>query len=383
MKTGSVAIMPPGALGVSFFYYLTDSLQRLEGDVFLVGLDDSRSIDSLLQSGIQISDGNGLHQLPTIGNVFRNLDDVRSTSQLPEILIACPNPDQLLQVISTYVALIERIWAANPVADELRKIPAVVLSSNGIYFQRVRQMFIEKLEESTLLGRLPDLWPDEMPHIVGHLLRGVTVQTGARFGSGGATTYSPGPSGLSILAGGGVAVRQRCYLVLKELGARVELAENSSPTRLEFEKAVINLTSNLLGLLYALQDDGSFQSLKVGEIVFGERENAARELSRQVFEVGCAVKAFTPADDFDTIYSAIALRMQGVRNHVPSSLQAVKIQIDSGKLEVKCPPTESWLLDPLVHYARSAGLTDAVSYFEGLREQLIVKLQKAADVMSS
>lgn len=377
MKTGSVAIMPPGALGVSFFYHLTNSLGRLDEDVFFVGLDESRSIDSLVQSGLQILDSQGTRQIPSDGLIFRNMSEVIDRAHLPEILLACPNPDQLLQVVSTFVALIERLWEAEPSEEALPKIPAVILSSNGIYFQRVRQMFIEKLEESTLLGRLPDLWPDHMPYIVGHLLRGITVQTGVRSGSGAATVYLPGPSGLSILAGGGVAVRRRCFEILSGMGARVELAKNSSPTRLEFEKAIINLSSNLLGLLYALQDDGSFHALKVQEIVFGDREQAARELSHRVLEVGQAVKAFSPSDDFDAIYDAIAKRMWTVREHVPSSLQAVKIQIEAGKLEAKCPPTESWLLDPLVHYARSAGLVDAVVYFEGLRAQLIEKLEKA------
>ena len=41
-----------------------------------------------------------------------------------------------------------------------RQLPRSILCSNGIYFQRVRQFLLEKLEEATLLGRLPDLWPD-------------------------------------------------------------------------------------------------------------------------------------------------------------------------------------------------------------------------------
>jgi len=44
--------------------------------------------------------------------------------------------------------------------------------------QRLLNIFVEWLEESALLGRLPDLWPDFMPRIVGRLLRGMTIQTG-------------------------------------------------------------------------------------------------------------------------------------------------------------------------------------------------------------
>jgi hypothetical protein len=378
MRTGTVAIMPPGALGVSFFYHLTSELKRLNGDTFFVGLDGSRSTNSLLRSGLQVSDSYTIRNLPGSDFIVRDLGEVWKMGKLPELLIACPNPDQLLQVISTFVALIERIWAADSkVAGP--PIPILVLSSNGIYFQRVRQMFIEKLEESTLLGRLPDLWPDQMPRIVGHLVRGVTVQTGVRIGAGADTIYYPGPSGISLLAGGGSKERQRCHELLAGMGIRIEIAEGTSPTRLEFEKAIINLVSNLLGLIYALQEDGSFEMLTVGDVLAPERQAAARELAHRVFEVGVAVKAFNATDDFDAIYGTIFQRMQGVSAHTPSSLQAIGLQIQMGTLEAKCPPTEKWLIDPLLHYARSAGLTDAVEYFERLLRTLIEKLAKVTE----
>jgi len=44
-------------------------------------------------------------------------------------------------------------------------------------------------------------------------------------------------------------------------------------------------------------------------------------------------------------------------------------------LDLNVPPTEAWLLDPLIRYARSAGLDEAVQYFEDLKERLLVKLR--------
>lgn len=371
--------MPPGALGVSFFYHLTHKLERLDKSVYFVGLDGSRSIDSLLSADLQIADDETTHRVPSGEVIFRSLAEARKGGLLPEILIVCPNPDQLLQVVSSLVTLIEQIWNETPDPDEDLQLPVIILSSNGIYFQRVRQMFIEKLEESTLLGRLPDLWPDHMPRIIGHLLRGVTIQTGMRRGSGASTVYHPGPSGISTLAGGSEKVRARCHEVLAERGGRFELTQGASPTRLEFEKAIVNLAGNLLGLIHAFDEGGHFHPLTVGDIFVSDHQAAVRELADHVFQVGQAVKAFAPSDDFETIFAQILERCRSVQHHVPSSLQAAVIQIEAGTLEAKFPPTETWLIDPLIRYARSADLSDAATYFEGLRETLIAKLQIAVE----
>ncbi len=378
MQSGSVAILSPGALGVSFFYHLTGQLQNMDAKVFFVGLENSRSVSALMSSGLHIAHEETVRHVAPEGVIFSTLEAAWEQGYRPEIVLACPNPDQLLQVVSTVVALIERIWAeAEDAGETERRIPAIILSSNGIYFQRVRQMFVEKLEESTLLGRLPDLWPDHMPVIVGHLMRGVTLQTGIRHGSGAATVYHPGPSGHSALAGGAEKIRARCHEVLAERGGWFDNSVGVTPTRLEFEKAIVNLMGNLLGLLYGFGDDGSFRALTIGEILVPEHESDLRELVKRVVEVGHAVKVFSPGESFDEVYNLVYERAIRLSSHVPSSLQSVEIHINEGSLEAKFPPTETWLIDPLVRYARSAGLDEAVEYFEGLRTALVAKMEKA------
>ena len=61
----------------------------------------------------------------------------------------------------------------------------LVLCNNGIHHLRVRRFLVEALEESTLYGRLPDLWSEVMGRIVGKLLRGIAIQPGQRDGHGG------------------------------------------------------------------------------------------------------------------------------------------------------------------------------------------------------
>jgi hypothetical protein len=97
-----------------------------------------------------------------------------------------------------------------------------------------------------------------MPRLVGRLLRGVTIQTGQRDGSGADAVYRPGPLGRTRVAGGDAAIRARTVELLVSLGEWFEMGDEASPTRVEFDKALVNLTANLLGQLAAIDEsDGS------------------------------------------------------------------------------------------------------------------------------
>lgn len=373
---GTIGILPPGALGVALFHHLSGNSRQLDGRVFLVERGGSGSARALREAGsLTVADGQDQISLP-ISQVLRG--DLTSCGQagcLPEVLLVCPNPDQLLGVITTLIELV--ILGQAQLQQGESPLPIVILAANGIYFQRVRQLFIEKLEEATLFGRLPDLWPERMPLLVSRLLRGVTLQTGLRESSGSTSLYRPGPRGLTRIAGGESGTRARAQTLLTHHGGWYELAQDLSPTRLEFEKALVNLSSNLLGLIAAIDGRGHFQVLTVGELFAPERLPRIRELAFHLLQVGLAVRAFGDGDDLESLLSGLTASSRLHQEHVPSSLQWVGMMLRNGALEAKLPPTETWLLDPLVFYANGGGLDETVRYFEGLRTELIDKLALA------
>jgi hypothetical protein len=69
--------------------------------------------------------------------------------------------------------------------------------------------------------------------------------------------------------------------------------------------------------------------------------------------------------------------------HVPSSLQLLEQQIAAKTLEPGLAPTEKWLLQPLQQYARSLGDTDAIRYFEGIENELMAAIARAATAGST
>jgi hypothetical protein len=56
----------------------------------------------------------------------------------------------------------------------------------------------------------------------------------------------------------------------------------------------------------------------------------------------------------------------------------VEQQLGAGKLQAEVPPTEAWLLNPLLHYARSSGMLREAEYLESVRQRLVNRLTLAA-----
>lgn len=374
-----VGILPVGALGVGLFHYLTSQARRCDGSVVYFdrpGSSSSRAIHA--SGGVRIRDESGVVRLLPKAHVLGgNLVDRARGAPPPGILLVACNPDQLLGVVSHVVDFVCEAHVRHGLNHLETWMPAVVLCPNGIYFQRVRLMFSEKLEEAVLLRRLPSLWPDHHDRILAYFLRGVTMQTGVREGSGGDAVYRPGPRGHTIVAGGGAEVRKQTVAVLAGLGGWYEDGGSARPTRFEFDKGLVNLASNLLGQLCAIDETGRFVAQSVGEILDERQAGERRELARHMVAVGRAVGAYAADENPDEICALAVERARAKGDHVPSSLQYVALELSRGTLRARLTPTEQWLFEPLIRYARSAGLDASVSYFRGLRERVVEKLRLA------
>jgi hypothetical protein len=376
---GSVGILPAGALGVGFFHHLTELSGRLDGSVVFLdrpGSSSSRAMHAA--GGLRLRTGDGAERRLEGRTVLGgNLVDRLVLGAVPDVVIVTCNPDQLLEFVTHFVEFVCEGHARFGLERADAWLPAVLLAPNGIYFQRLRLVCGEKLEEAAVFGRLPPLWPDHLEMLLGRLLRGVTMQTGVREGSGGDAVYRPGPAGHTKVGGGDANVRRRIVAVLAGRGASIEDAGPARPTRLEFDKALINLVSNLLGQLLAVDARGAFAPLEVEEILARASDGRSLELARHLFAVGRAVGAYGKEESPEGIHETMTAASLVNRRHVPSSLQYLGLALRAGTLRPRLTPTEQWLIEPLVRYARSAGLDDAVAYFRGLRERLQERLRLA------
>jgi hypothetical protein len=380
VRHGAVGILPVGALGVGFFFHLTRGLEAIDGNVRFIERSGSPSAQALrTQSALRIATETGPRMVSTDGVCQPDLLDCAKMESLPEIVLVCTQSDQVLPVITSFVELLEWLHSSDGLDPAVARLPLLVLCSNGIYHLRVRRFLVEALEESTLYGRLPDLWSEPMGRIVGKLLRGVTIQTGQREGYGADATYRPGPRGRTRLAGGDPANRRRCGEVLQRLGGWFDVVENDPPTRVELDKALVNLFGNLLGQLKAIDETGSFHLLKVRDVLPEPESAETRELAHHVIAVGRAVHAYRPDEDFETLYRAAMQVARGPLEHVPSSIQWIETQLRAGTLEARIAPTEKWLLDPLIRYASTAGLDESARYFTELIGRIEERLARVIE----
>ena len=150
MTTGGVGILPAGALGVSFFYHLTQHLRHIDDQVFFLERSGSASTKALRAQGKYcVADDTGIHYLTTSGVFKSDLLGCFNTGCLPEVLLVCPNPDQLTGVIGNLVNLLEQTHQVGQLTSYgPLPFPITVLCSNGIYFQRLRYRLLEKLKKA-------------------------------------------------------------------------------------------------------------------------------------------------------------------------------------------------------------------------------------------
>jgi hypothetical protein len=378
-RSEAVGILPVGALGVALFYHLTRELQVLDQEVCFVERAGAPHSWAQLGGSLAIACEGSVRTVPLTATCRPGLLACAETGSLPAVLLVCPQSDQILSVMTNFVELFESLFAREGLDAAVAHLPLLVLCSNGIYHQRVRRFLVEALEESTLYGRLPDLWSEAMGSVVGKLLRGVTMQTGQREGQGTEAIYRPGPPGLTRVAGGDPEARRCCAQLLQRHGGRFESVEHDSATRVEFDKALVNLFANLLGQFKAIDERGIFRPVRVRDIFPGSDSPETRELAHHVIAVGRAVKAYQAEEDFESIYRAAIAVMVGAWDHVPSSIKWIESQLSAGSLLPQITPTERWLLEPLLQYASAAGLEESARYFRELIRRVEKRLALAIE----
>lgn len=377
IQPNTVGIMPAGALGVAQFYWLTDQAKDFSGRVFFMERKDSRSAAQVRDEGKLYLRENEIDRGIDLDRIWRpDLAQCLKEGKLPEVILIATNPDQLLPVIREIVEFIEALYEDDRLFVDHPDMPKMVLCSNGIYFQRIRAVFIETLEESILYGRLPDLWPETMPKIIGRLLRGVTIQSSIRIGGGSKAVYRPGPPGLTQLAGTADAHRLRAFEILREGQAPYEECGFDTPTHVEFKKALINLIGNFLGMIYCIDDEGTFEALRMRDIYREENLFEIRTLIFSVVEIGKAVNAFQRDLDPEDVFEQINKKTLAYLDHKSSSVQLLEHLVKSGKPPREITPTEYWLLNPLQQYARAGGLTEALAFLNSLEQRLLEKFSK-------
>jgi long-chain acyl-CoA synthetase len=371
---GHVGVHPPGALGVAFFVHA-------KAECF-VGRGGGGITDALKRAGeLKLDDHGTLRLIPLRGRIFSNLLEAEAQQRVPELLLVCCEPDQVGEVtahLTRYLESLAERGRLRNVADVLSSVPILLVLPNGILAEQTLGTFEEQVRESRVMGRLGDMSDEMTAALFDRVVRGVSLQAGGRRGEGAEAVYVLERKGLLAFAGGGEAERRRVEAVLTDHGYPCRPVQGVPATRIEFDKAMISIVLNVGGLIHMVRPDGELIDLRMGDLCKDpEKAEFVQRVTRAVFDVGQAAKAYPPDAEYEAIWSGHRATILAHADHVTSSVKSFRDAVAAGLDRVKLFSNEEWLLTPLARYAASAGLAGEEKLFKQLKQQVQESMARA------
>ena len=180
----------------------------------------------------------------------------------------------------------------------------------------------DQLNESILMGRLPNFTSDMANALQNRLVRGVAMQAGGRKGSGDDSIYLVKGKGWVEFAGGAELETERIQTILHEKDYPVKHHKRVSGTRLEFDKAMISIVLNVGGLIHTVGDEGNILDVRMGDLCADpEKADFVRKITESVFRVGKAIGVYSSEETYEGVWATHRETILKNRGHVTSSLK--------------------------------------------------------------
>ncbi|MBI3955002.1 hypothetical protein HY338_01045 [Candidatus Gottesmanbacteria bacterium] len=365
-QEGAIGIYAPGALGMAMAHNLgTDKF------ITRAGSRSARLFANDVDLHIVTGEGQNQTQSTLHGKFSPGLVETYKSGSLPEVVIACPNADKAPDLVAELVDLtyafaddcVLHVTSEGELCG-LDRLPAIVLASNGILDESVRervgQVMLSIATDEQTGEALASAWLEK-------IVRGLSYVSAERSGFGLAATYKPSTVGVVTLTGGEQETRERIIKLTKERGGIRFLDRGSETVEYEWRKAYTNLMTNVLALTLCFDHRKGTPRLNipVGRILQRMKPaNSATytelEGERELFEhLGKAFYAIAKNKglfrDFETwqdfnqkVFLDPIKDPQSFYTHVPSSLQMVANQVRIGKLADGIPPNEEQIIAALI-----------------------------------
>lgn len=374
LHEGELGVHPPGALGVAFFVHA--------GAECFVGRGGDGITQPLKDVGtLNLDDGDTQRSISLRDRIFANLLEVDALNRMPELLLACCNPDQLGLLTGELTRFLENLAERGRLksrADIGREVPILLILPNGILSEQTLQTYDEQLHESVLMRRLPELTEDMRQALLERVVRGISLQAGGRRGSGAETVYLLERKGAIVFAGGGDFERQRIEAMLTTHDYPFTHARGVPGTRIEFDKAMISIVLNVGGLIHTVKPDGELIDLRMGDLCKDPAmSDFVHQITQAVFDVGQAIGAYPPDARYEDIWAKHRATILAHAGHVTSSLKTFRDALAKGLRSVALFSNEEWILTPLCRYAANAGLRHEEALFNSLKHRVQESMARA------
>lgn len=368
-QPNTIGIYSLGALGVALAHHL--------GINNFITSQAGRS-SKLFPSQVNLNVVDGSEAKPIEANVSHGLTQAFREKRLPEVILACPNADQVSGLIDEIIELTYAMadsGALNKVGRKLEgldKLPVVVLVSNGILDQIAREKLSQAISscvKNIKIGeKLTQAW-------LGKIVRGLSFVGGEREGSGASAVYKPGKGGAVVLCGGREESRNRVIGIMAGKESIRFIDGKEATEEREWRKSYTNLMTNVVGLILSVdrRKDKIRLDIPVGRILtrfkpsgdttYIEVEGASRQckiLGEAFFNIAKRKGLFQQFTNWSEFNQKIFL--EPIKDtldfyaHTPSSLQNVLNRGNEGILPDGVPANELAILDPLLIEARRLSL---------------------------
>ncbi len=376
MKNGRMGIMPIGALSIAFANHVQGIDTFIESKKTHYGIGTKLKIINQHTKEIILTNENYTNDISSL------IDE-----RMPEIILFSPPNHRLISTLDEVINTIYKILETHPDLGE-NVVPKILMLSNGIYYDDVMDYITKKFESVDNSIR---------EKIKGNIVRGTTLQTGVRIENEDmdkdmGAIFKPGTKGSITIAGGSKESRERIISLFKEHNYPVFEMEGEEVRRIEFDKAIINLSTNAVQLSLLIDDDGNVHNFTMGDLISDKKmQDICKKIIHTMVSIGAKSGIYKQKEQqkeqqedkqqkqlidkiSQEIWTKIEEKSRTDNVHIVSSIAAVIERYRKGKLEnkpLRLPPLEENIINYLLNLSKEYHLEEEKIAIEELRDSIL------------
>lgn len=370
----TIGIYPVTSLGMSFYHYCKVDLLICRKNGITAGLFTETP-------EINIDTNDGIQTYNIKNHVTNGMLEAYNKGVLPQAILCTPHYQHLTNLTDELTELAIALKDDKKLlsVSNLNRFsfPTIILGSNGIIYDETIYSLQTKLQAAGLSDIL-------VRNICNKVIRASIMQGAHREKN----TYFHQKKGLLKLAVPKSPMFSQVMGLLNQKDFTFSI--HKSPHRIEFEKAMVNIASNSIALIFALdQKNYKYRKVTMAEALAPENATHAtfvNEVQKAIFTIGQKAGAFSEAETFETVW--LPRKQQILKhdsNHASSSLYCFREMLITKTFSDELPTSEQGLVYPLKCFARHYQLYHEIVLMEELERMLYSNLafaRKYADEIS-
>jgi hypothetical protein len=356
----TTGIYPVTALGISFYAHC-------EVDLLICSKDGTTAAIFKENPVLEICQGEETKKINIDGQYTNGLVEALHQKKLPAVILCTPPYIQLQGLLDELAEIAVELNKKDLLRHYLKLnrfyYPTIILASNGIIYDEAIYNLKTKLQERQIPEAI-------IKNICSKVVRASIMQGAYRDNN----VYYPHQKGLIKIA----VPRYDMFMPVVELlnSKGFTFSIHTNPRRVEFEKAMINIATNTVAMVFTLDKKNKrLNKINIKNALTPSDTTHSRfvnELQRAVFEIGQHCGAFSESETFEKVWQPRQEQiLKHDSTHISSSLYCFKSMIQSKEFPQGLPAKEYALIYPLKCYAKHHKLNERLLLLAELEQMII------------